>query len=198
MAVSARSPDDRPILAEDAPLPPEDRVSPALCNPHADRRLESLYREHGPWLRRFLSRRTRHDDAGDLVQQVFTRMAALGTGHQMRITNPIAYLRRSAKNLVADEAKLAARRSSSLHVSTQDVELRGNDQIAALEARDMLSRIEAAMLRLKPRTREIFLAHRIDGLSYVEIAARTGMTVKGVEKQMSKAIAHLDRVLTAR
>jgi len=59
----------------------------------------------------------------------------------------------------------------------------------------MLQRVEAAVLRLRPRTREIFMAHRVEGLSYAEIAQRTGLSVKGVEKQMSKAIAALDRML---
>lgn len=59
----------------------------------------------------------------------------------------------------------------------------------------MLRRLEAAMLKLKPKTREIFMAHRPDALSYAEIAERTGLSVKGVEKQMSKAIAQIDRML---
>jgi RNA polymerase sigma-70 factor (ECF subfamily) len=39
------------------------------------------------------------------------------------------------------------------------------------------------------------MAHRLDGLSYAEIAARTGLSIKGVEKHMCKAIAQLDRSL---
>ena len=39
------------------------------------------------------------------------------------------------------------------------------------------------------------MAHRVEGLSYAEIAQRTGLSVKGVEKQMSKAIAAIDRML---
>ena len=49
------------------------------------------------------------------------------------------------------------------------------------------------MLKLRPITREIFMAHRLDGLSYAEIADRTGLSVKGVEKHMSKAIAQVTR-----
>jgi len=64
-----------------------------------------------------------------------------------------------------------------------------------MEQRDTLRRIERAVEKLKPRTREIFLAHRVDGLSYAEIAERTGLSIKGVEKQMSKAIAKIDRML---
>lgn len=59
----------------------------------------------------------------------------------------------------------------------------------------MLRHVEAAMLKLRPKTREIFMAHRIDGLSYAEIAELTGLSIKGVEKQMSKAIAQIDRLL---
>lgn len=51
------------------------------------------------------------------------------------------------------------------------------------------------MLRLPEKTRHIFIAHRIEGLSYAEIAERTGLTVKGVEKQMSKALVALDRLI---
>ena len=69
------------------------------------------------------------------------------------------------------------------------------DQVALLESRDTLRRLEQAIARLKPRTREIFLAHRIHGFTYAQIAERTGLSVKGVEKQMSKAIAKIDRLL---
>ena len=69
------------------------------------------------------------------------------------------------------------------------------DQVAVLESRDTLRRLEQAMGKLKPKTREIFLAHRIHGFTYAEIAERTGLSVKGVEKQMSKAIAKIDRLL---
>jgi RNA polymerase sigma-70 factor (ECF subfamily) len=81
------------------------------------------------------------------------------------------------------------------HVPADDATLVGIDQQRLLEARDMLQRVEAAVLRLRPKTREIFMAHRVEGLSYAEIAQRTGLSVKGVEKQMSKAIAALDRML---
>ncbi len=50
------------------------------------------------------------------------------------------------------------------------------------------------MARMKPKTREIFLAHRLDGMSYAEIAEVTGMSVSGVEKQMIRAIAQLARL----
>ena len=59
----------------------------------------------------------------------------------------------------------------------------------------LLRRLERAMATMDGRSREVFLAHRLDGLSYEEIAARTGLTVRQVERHIAVAIAHLDREL---
>ncbi len=59
------------------------------------------------------------------------------------------------------------------------------------------ARLERAMATMDRRSREIFLAHRLDGLSYEEISARTGVTTGQVEQHIARAIFHLDRELTA-
>lgn len=171
--------------------PPVGAPSPA----EADRRLTELYRTESPKLVRMFSRRTRNpDEADDLVQDVFFRFARLRQ-HAFSLEKPQAYLRRIAANLLKDRAKAAVRHSDDLHVVVDEETLPGIDQQRLLESRDMLRRLEAAILMLRPRTREIFLAHRIEGLSYAEIAERTGLSIKGVEKQMSKAIFQLDRLI---
>jgi RNA polymerase sigma-70 factor (ECF subfamily) len=55
----------------------------------------------------------------------------------------------------------------------------------------LLEKIEQAMLKLPRSTREIFLAHRLDDMSYQEISERTGLTVREVEMHMAKAIRRL-------
>lgn len=47
---------------------------------------------------------------------------------------------------------------------------------------------KAALMTLPRFTRAVFLAHRIDDLSYVEIAQRTGISVQRVEREMARAI----------
>ena len=69
-----------------------------------------------------------------------------------------------------------------------------DDEHRRLEARDSLARLEAAIRRLKPKTREIFLSHHLEGLNYAEIAARYGMSVSGVEKQMGRAFDEIHRL----
>ncbi|HEX8223737.1 MAG TPA: sigma-70 family RNA polymerase sigma factor [Allosphingosinicella sp.] len=158
--------------------------------------LDALYRDESPRLLRSLSRRTSsREEARDLVQDIFCRVARLGAASSLRLDRPQAYLSRIATNLLRDRAKHAARHMTASHVVADEGKLAGMDQQRLLESRDMLTRVEAAMLKLRPKTREIFMAHRIDGLSYAEIAERTGLSVKGVEKQMSKAIAKIDRLM---
>ena len=167
-----------PRLGEDDPLPPEDRVPrPAFA-------LEELYRVHGPRLLRFFSRRTDRQDADDLLHESFVRFANSPACRDRAVECPEAYLNQIATNLLRDRAKSALQRSLASHVPVDEV-----------EARDRLNRLQNALVRLKPKTREIFLAHRLDGMSYKQIAERSGLSVKGVEWHMSKAIDHIDRAL---
>lgn len=49
--------------------------------------------------------------------------------------------------------------------------------------------LRAAILALPPRSRQIYLLSRVDGLSYAQIAARCGVSVKAVEVSLSRALA---------
>lgn len=53
---------------------------------------------------------------------------------------------------------------------------------------EQLEALQATLMSLPRSTREIFLAHRIDDLSYIEIARRTGFSVPQVEREISRAI----------
>jgi len=186
-----------PSLNSAAPLPSSTGDDPEQSFEGTERalRVHELYLEHSSSLARQLARGTGcRELAWDVVQQTFLgllRMRPASLGH---IERPEAYLRRVSTNLVRKQGKAAALRDrvlSGLEFAAEPL----LDQVALLETRDMLRRLEIAVAKLKPRTREIFLAHRLDGFTYAEIAERTGLSIKGVEKQMSKAIAKIDRLL---
>jgi len=46
-------------------------------------------------------------------------------------------------------------------------------------------------------SREVFLAHRLESLSYPDIAKRIGLNVAEVERHIADAIVPLDRELAA-
>jgi len=58
---------------------------------------------------------------------------------------------------------------------------------------ELLRRLEQAILTLPTRTREVFIAHRVHGLSYDEIGDITGLSVRGVRRHMARAICRIDR-----
>jgi RNA polymerase sigma-70 factor (ECF subfamily) len=178
-------------VPSECPPPPKDKAT-AVEPDHA---VEALYRTHSPRLLRRFARSASTDEARDLVQETFYRLVRLGSEKFQSVQRAEAYLSSIAGNLLRDRAKAARRHSAALHEPLEEERLHGHDQQRLLEQRDLLNRLEQAMLKLKPRTREIFMAHRLDGLSYAEIAERTGLSVKGVEKHMCKAIAQLDRSL---
>jgi RNA polymerase sigma-70 factor (ECF subfamily) len=63
---------------------------------------------------------------------------------------------------------------------------------------NLLRRLEDAMRAMPKLQREIFMAHRLDDISYREIARRTGPTVHQVERHMARAIYKLDKQLDGR
>lgn len=159
-----------------------------------DSALAEIYRAHAPGLLRFLACRAERQDLGDLVSESFVRFAKAQAKCTHKVENPAAYLKRIATNLLRDGARIATRRSFARHVSVDDVPIAGDDPVAQLEARDQIDRVQKALSRFNPKTRAVFLAHRLDGLSHKEIAARTGLSGKGVEYHMAKAIRGLDRI----
>lgn len=167
-----------------------------VCEPLAVPDLSLVYDREAPRLRRFFARRGHMiDDAADLVQRSFVRLLGLSSEHLARIATPGAYLHRIASNLARDEARAAKRRPAAPSLFSEDAADPGSDPVHLLEARDMLMRVDAAIAALPERTREIFMAHRFEGLTYAAIAQRMGISVKTVEKHMSQALLSLHRLL---
>lgn len=139
---------------------------------------------------RFVAARADRQDAEDVVQQAFVRMA--GRSSDASILSPGKFLRHVARNLLVDRGRKAQLANEAQQIPIHEVDIAGADPIAALEARDRLVRINEAVLKLKPITRQVFLAVRLDGYSYAQIAEQTGLSVRGVETQMRRALEKLD------
>jgi len=172
----------------------EDPPEPDWPDQDMHRQVQELYLRHSPALVRRLTRKTGCTElARDLANETFLRVLGLAPAKFRLIDRPQAFLWRVSVNLLNDwgRARSLTDRARPLLEADDQGSL---DQVAILESRDKLRRLEEVIKRLRPRTREIFLAHRIRGLTYAEIAQETGLTVKGVEKQMSKAIAKIDRL----
>lgn len=134
------------------------------------------------------------DVASELAHETFLRFVQRAPSAFATIARPEAYLWRVSTNVLRDWGRRRKLERRGCDAALTD-EPEPVDQVAVLEARDTLRRLELVLDKLRPRTRQIFIAHRVRGLSYSEIAGETGLSVKGVEKQMAKAIAKIDRLL---
>ena len=58
---------------------------------------------------------------------------------------------------------------------------------AMVLARERVARLSVCLERLSEKTRDIFLSHRVDGMSYQQIAQRHQLSTSTVEKHIAKA-----------
>lgn len=156
--------------------------------------LETIYHAETPWLIRFFRRRlSSSHDAQDFAQEAMLRFMRIAPSTQLAA--PQAYLRRIAANLVRDHiasgAERLARRSAPL-IDGLDVAA-SVDLHQIVASQEELAAWDAILSKLKPRTLEIFLLSRVDGLTYQEIATQLDMTIWNVKKHMRKAIQHVAR-----
>lgn len=137
-------------------------------------------------------------DADDFVQEAWLRLAR----YQRRraVAKPEAFLMRTALNLSIDAYRASKLRGE--HVLIE--ELQSEDQVfvatastaeSTLLARERVVRMTACLADLDDRTRTIFLAHRVDGMPYLEIAREQGVSVSAVEKHIAKVALMLTQLM---
>lgn len=64
-----------------------------------------------------------------------------------------------------------------------------------LEMKEFDAKLQKSIAGLPEKSRVVFLMHRLDGMTYSEIAENLGVSIKAVEKQMSKALKMLKKEL---
>jgi RNA polymerase sigma-70 factor (ECF subfamily) len=137
-------------------------------------------------VRRALMRRGRtQHEAEDLVQEAWVRMASHGGGEP--VANPEAFLMRTAINLSIDAHRTKSARGQEVAIDDVSLVDVAPGAEALLLGKERLVRMTVCLERLPERTREIFLAHRLDGRSYTDIARELEISIKAVEKHVTKA-----------
>lgn len=166
-----------------------------MTAPGSTAAFEAFYRAEHERLLRFFRKRVGRDAAPDLVQEVFTRL--LRSGAFDRIENPGAYLARSARNLLIERARRMMREQNISYPFDEgrDAPVRP-EQTWRIDEMDLRRVYRRALRAMPPKTRRIFLMHRLRCMTYTEIAEQLGIGDKGVEYHMMRALERCRRALT--
>lgn len=142
-------------------------------------------------IRRIARRLRSSDDAEDLLHAAYLRL----TEYKAResVEDRPSYMVRTAVNLGIDAMRRDRHIDSGGSVETRCQAMADPAplQDEVLAARIRLERVQEGLRRLTPRTREVFLMHRLDALKYREIAERLGISQSAVEKHVAKAALFL-------
>ena len=124
-------------------------------------------------------------DAEDIAQDALVKYMSYGKKDAIR--EPEAFITQIAQNLSRDAYRASKRHGvEELVEETQLI-----DPSPPLEDvifnRELVDVVSKCFARMDPTTCHIFLAHRLYGMSYVDIARECELSVSAVEKRIAKA-----------
>jgi RNA polymerase sigma factor (sigma-70 family) len=166
-----------------------------------DQRISETVEREQVRLRNFIRKRVPEGvDAEDILQDVFSELV-----EAYRLMKPIeqagAWLFRVARNRIIDSFRkkrpeaLDERRATAADgeaLTIEDLLPSADSGPEAAYARRMLAEeLEDALDELPKEQREVFIAHEIDGRSFKEIAAETGVSMNTLLSRKHYAVMHL-------
>lgn len=127
----------------------------------------------------------------DIVQQAFANFAARTDAATVR--NPLAFLIKSARNLIFDHFKKASTRLSvTVDESFFDGAGENHDELSpeiVLLGRERLDCVMTTLRDLPERRTRFLLLARVEGLSYTDIARQHAVSISTVRREVEAGVA---------
>ncbi len=166
-----------------------------------DRQISEIIAEQRSRLRNFIRRRVPDpSDAEDIVQEVFYELVEANR-LLMPIEHVTGWLFRVARNRITDLfRKKKAETFSDRAVEDEDGEVLQTEDLLpspdagpeALYVRNvLLDELEFALDELPDEQREVFVAHELEGRSFKELSAESGVNVNTLLSRKRYAVLHL-------
>jgi RNA polymerase sigma factor (sigma-70 family) len=166
-----------------------------------DRRITDVVKQEQSRLRSFIRRRVPDPrDADDILQEVFYELVEANR-LLMPIEHVTGWLFRVARNRITDlfRKKKPESLSDAVAANEEDESLTLEDLLPspdvgpdALYARGvLLDELDDALDELPEEQREVFVGHEIEGRSFKEMAAESGVSVNTLLSRKRYAVLHL-------
>jgi len=140
-------------------------------------------------LRRYFLRIMTPADAADAVQEVYTRLLMASRQDPDR-EFAAAYVFRTADSVARDARRRRQVREGDAHTELpEEIGSEDPSPFDDVRWREQARQLQAVVNTLPPRERRVLLMHRVDGLSLVEIARRTGRPLRSVQRNLANALA---------
>ena len=170
-----------------------------------DRRIADVVSREQSRLRNFIRRRVADPrDVEDILQDVFSELVEANR-MLMPIDHVTGWLFQVARNRITDLfRKKRPERFSDVAIANADDDLLLFEDLlpssdtgpdAAYARSVLLDELEDALDELPREQRDVFIAHEIDGVSFKELSARTGVSVNTLLSRKRYAVMHLRRRL---
>ena len=157
-------------------------------SPDQDRRIAEVVTREESRLRNFIRRRVADpSDAEDILQDVFSELVEANQ-LLMPIDHLSGWLFRVARNRIIDLFRRKKGESLDLDDLLPSPDA-GPDAEFARGA--LLEELEAAIAELPDEQRNVFVAHEIDGKSFKEMAAESGVSINTLLSRKRYAVLHL-------
>jgi RNA polymerase sigma-70 factor (ECF subfamily) len=156
---------------------------------------ETLWGEFRNRLKGFILRRVRQGaDADDILQDVFLRLQQ-NAGSLKDPDALTGWIFRITRNAIVDHYRTEQRRPASITPDMeQDLEAPPETEQERLEC---LSCLRPMILELPGPYREALVLTELEGLSQIEAAARTGLSVPGMKSRVQRARRQLKDLFLA-
>jgi RNA polymerase sigma factor (sigma-70 family) len=183
-----------------------DALSIEIMTDEQNHRIAETIEREQTRLRNFIRKRVLDEsEAEDILQEVFYELV-----QAYRLMKPVeqvgAWLYRVARNRIIDRFRKRRPEAARSNAGEEERELLPWEDLlpspdagpeAAYARKVLLEELDAALDELPEEQREVFVAHELEGRSFNDLAAATGLSVNTLLSRKHYAVLHLRRRLRA-
>jgi RNA polymerase sigma-70 factor (ECF subfamily) len=178
------------------------RVIPLDGSSRRDSHLEDFVREHGPKLKRLITRMVGDGDADDLLQETFLRIcrglssfrsdsSAYTWSYRIAVNVCLSFLKRNKRRAeIAPAVGLEMIQESQMAVPSEAI-----SPEHAAEQQILAELLREGLMSLRPELRIVLVLRDVEGLSYKETADVLGVPVGTVQSRLHKARVQLREII---